>query len=445
MDKGGLSRRTALTLGSAAAALPLVHIRTAGAAGNLSVAFWDHWVPAGNDVMRKQVAAFAEKNKVNVQADFITSVGNKNIMTLAAEAQAGTGHDVQTFPSWEVNNHSTKLEPLDDLMQQLMGQHGPVSASASYLGKVKGHWMAVPSSSGSQNKPPCARISLMKSLAGINVQAMYPASAEAGKQDEWTLDTFLAAAEACHKGGKPFGIGLGQTANSEDFAGALFGVFGAELVTETGDINLKSPAVRQVLEYGQKLVKFFPNEAVSYDDASNNRALISGQSSLILNPPSAWAVALRDNPTVAEDCWTFSMPKGPKGRIVPSLFQFWGVWQFAKNKSAGKDLIAFLSERANVEERCTKVSGYDIPPFDSMLDFKVWEEVGPPKGTVYNYPIRKKHGATPWVAMSPAPADIAVQAYNQGTHSTMLAKLKGGQSIDQVIAWAQNELEGFIR
>ena len=105
-EGAGLSRRAALSIGSAAAALPLVHIRTAGAAGKLSVAFWDHWVPAGNDVMRKQVAAFAEKNKVEVQADFITSVGNKNILTLAAEAQAGTGHDVQTFPSWEVNNHA---------------------------------------------------------------------------------------------------------------------------------------------------------------------------------------------------------------------------------------------------------------------------------------------------------------------------------------------------
>ena len=441
----GLSRRSALSIGSAAAVLPLVHIRTAGAAGKLSVAFWDHWVPAGNDVMRKQVAAFAEKSKVEVQADFITSVGNKNIMTLAAEAQAGTGHDVQTFPSWEVNNHTDTLEPLDDLMNQLIGQFGPVSASATYLGKIKGHWKAIPSSSGSQNKPPCGRISLLKSMAGIDVQALYPASDDTGKQDEWTLDTFLAAAEACHKGGKPFGIGLGQTADSEDFAGALFATFGAELVTEKGDINLQSPAVRQVLEYSQRLVKFFPTEAVSYDDASNNRALISGQSALILNPPSAWAVALRDNPTVAEDCWTFSVPKGPKGRFVPSIFFFWGIWRFAQNKSAGKDLIAFLSERANVEERCTKVSGYDIPPFDSMLDFKAWEEVGPPKGTVYNYPIRKKHGAVPWVAMSPAPPDIAVQAYNQGVHSTMLAKLKCGQSIEQTIAWGQNELEGFVR
>ena len=40
-----VSRRNALQLGAAAAALPLVHIRTAGAAGKLTLGFWDHWVP----------------------------------------------------------------------------------------------------------------------------------------------------------------------------------------------------------------------------------------------------------------------------------------------------------------------------------------------------------------------------------------------------------------
>ena len=89
-----VSRRGALKLGAAAAALPLVHIRTAGAAGKLAIGFWDHWVPAGNEIMQKQVNAWAEKNKVEVTADFITGNGNKLLITGAAEAQAKTGHDI---------------------------------------------------------------------------------------------------------------------------------------------------------------------------------------------------------------------------------------------------------------------------------------------------------------------------------------------------------------
>jgi hypothetical protein len=38
-----------------------------------------------------------------------------------------------------------------------------------------------------------------------------------------------------------------------------------------------------------------------------------------------------------------------------------------------------------------------------------------------------------------------VQIYNRGTMPTMLAKLKAGQSIPQVVSWAENELEGFTR
>ena len=81
----------ACSIGAAAAALPLVHIRTAGAAGKVSIGFWDHWVPGGNDVMQKQVDAWAEKNKVEAHADFITSTGNKLQLTGVAEAQAKAG------------------------------------------------------------------------------------------------------------------------------------------------------------------------------------------------------------------------------------------------------------------------------------------------------------------------------------------------------------------
>ena len=44
-----ISRRRALQIG--AAVLPLVHVRTGHAVGKLALAFWDHWVSGGNDVM----------------------------------------------------------------------------------------------------------------------------------------------------------------------------------------------------------------------------------------------------------------------------------------------------------------------------------------------------------------------------------------------------------
>ena len=104
--------------------------------------------------------------------------------------------------------------------------------------------------------------------------------------------------------------------------------------------------MRQALDYYSRLARFFPPDAPAWDNTSNNKWLISGRGALILNPPSAWAVAKRDAPQVAEQLWTHGMPSGPKGRFAPCLPFFWGVWNFSKNKEAAKSLLVHLSQPA---------------------------------------------------------------------------------------------------
>ena len=72
-------------------------------------------------------------------------------------------------------------------------------------------------------------------------------------------------------------------------------------------------------------------------------------------------------------------------------------------------------------------------------------EVEPPKGTIYNYPARPWHGSEYYIAGSSAPPEIAVQIWNRSLPAGMVARLQSGQSIKQAIAWAKDELEGFVR
>ena len=407
---------------------------------------WDHWVPGANDVLRKQVDTWAAKNRVEVEVDFITSTGKKIVLTAAEEAQAGQGHDIMQVYNWDVGGYAERLEPVDDVVRELSAKYGAYGTISEYLGKIGAHWAAVPSSTGTLNLTTCGRISLLKQYAGIDVVKMYPAGkADPKLSEDWNYETFLHAAEACQKAGYPFGLGLGSTDDSTNNTGVLYAAFGAELVNAKGEITVDSPQVRTMLEYCQKLVKFFPADCISYDDASNNRALISGKSALIMNPPSAWAVAKRDAPDIAADTWHFPCPVGPKGRFIPYNYSYYGVWEFGKNKQAAKELIHYLQSREQVEDRCVASAGYDIPPLTSMADFKIWEDVGPPKGTVYNYPIRPWHNASPNITAYPAPREIAVQMYNRATHPQLLSRLFSGNSIDSAIAWAKNEIEGFIR
>jgi ABC-type glycerol-3-phosphate transport system substrate-binding protein len=123
-----------------------------------------------------------------------------------------------------------------------------------------------------------------------------------------------------------------------------------------------------VLEYAKKLMAVIPPDVYAWDDAGNNRWLISGKGSGIMNPPSAWAVAKRDNPKVSENCWTHPMPRGPKGRFVGQLPQFYGLWSFSKNKAVAKDFLLFISQKPQVAKLVEASFGYDLPSFRSMYD-----------------------------------------------------------------------------
>src|SRR6476619_5321627 len=340
MSRKKLTRRqfVAATAATSAALMTAPYVRGAYAAGKLTMGFWDHWVPDANKASTALVNECAAKEKVEVSIDYITTQGNKLFLTIAAEGQANSGHDILAMPTWWPHAHAEMLEPVNDIMEPLIKRNGQVNGTVQYLGKAGDKWLGVPATIGSQIKGPCSRIDLMKKYANIDVQEMYPAGSPP-KADNWTTDTFLKAAEACYKGGYPFGIGLGETTDSVDTAGAFFQAFGAQLVDAKGNLTVKTDAVRQALEFYHKLIPFLPPDVAAWDDASNNKWLVSGRGALIMNPPSAWAVAKRDAPQVAEQCWTHGFPSGPSGRFAPFLPYFLGTWAFSKNKSAAKSLL----------------------------------------------------------------------------------------------------------
>jgi ABC-type glycerol-3-phosphate transport system substrate-binding protein len=437
-----LSRRVVVASG-AALGLSAPFVRSAYAAGKLSVGFWDHWVPNANDATDKLIKEWAEKEKVDVQIDFITTQANKLLLTGAAESQAKAGHDILAFTGFGPARYSEQMVPVNDLMDELVKTNGKVNATVEYLGKLNGKWLAVPATVGSQIKGPCSRIDYMKKHAGIDVQAMYPAGAPP-KADDWTLDTFLKAAEACHKGGNPFGIGVGNTGDSNDTIGAIFASYGATIVDAKGEITVKTDAVRQAIDFYKRLMKFLPNDVAAWDDASNNKFLISGQASLIMNPPSAWAVAKRDAPQVAEQCWTHGFAKGPKGRFAPFVPFFWGIWNFSKNQSAAKSLLMHLSQPTSVEKMVVASGGYDLPSFEKLTTLKVWAEAEPPKGTLYHYPNPYNHQILS-TAGAPAPHKIAEQINTNNLMCQMAVRHYTGEPMEKVLAWAESEAEGYLR
>src|ERR1700687_2701981 len=114
MSRRKLSRRqfVAATAMSSAALMTAPYIRTAHADGKLTIGFWDHWVPGANKASTDLVNEWAAKEKVEFSIDYIPSQGNKNLLTIATEGQAKSGHDILAMPTWWPHANSELMEQI---------------------------------------------------------------------------------------------------------------------------------------------------------------------------------------------------------------------------------------------------------------------------------------------------------------------------------------------
>ena len=138
------------------------------------------------------------------------------------------------------------------------------------------------------------------------------------------------------------------------------------------------------------------------------------------------------------------MPSGPKGRFAPFIPNYWGIWNFSKNKSAAKSLLMHLSTPAAIEKLVVASGGYDVPSFKNLTTLKVWAEEGPPKGTLFHYPNPYNHQVLS-IAAAPSPPKIAQQIYAQGIMTKMTVRHLQGEAMEKTLAWAESEVEGFMR
>ncbi len=448
-SRRGVLKTAAGTAAASALFTAAPYVRSARTQTTLSLGLWDHWVPGANAECERLCREWGAANNVEVSVDFITSAGERDVVTAAAEARARRGHDILAMRTFVPAQYVDQLESLDDVVAEITSQHGDFTAEGEYLNRHDGVWRAIPAPTGSHTYPIEARLDLILEHAGVDLREVFPAGPRTAEQqayiDEWwTRETFLDLVRTMHEAGYPFGDAISPASDSQDWLGPLFASFGAHLVDADGNLTVDTDEVRTAIEYVAQLVPYMPDDIYAWDDAANNRWLISGRGSMIHNPPSAWAVAVRDAPEIGEQVWHIDIPRGPAGRFRGSLPWNWGVWEFGENKQAAKDLLVWLSDKEQVSHLLRASRGYDMPLLPSYWDHPVWEEEGPPEGTIYNYPIRGDEEV--FLAGMPAPARVGANIYLQGIIPAMVAEhTQAGLSIDDAIHWAEDELAGLMR
>jgi len=202
--------------------------------------------------------------------------------------------------------------------------------------------------------------------------------------DGWNWDTFLVAAEKCHKAG----VAVRHAARHSgpiavDWVRRDVPQLRGPSWSTEGNITVKSDQTRQVLEYAKKLVAFLPPEVFAWDDASNNRALIAGKSAMIFNPPSAWAVAKRDAPQIAEQLWTMVRPRGPRGATPPSS-PILDDLEILAQQVGGEEPDAPSRDPGVGRAAGRRQPGLRLADLHQVQRLQDLGRQGPPKGTLYH-------------------------------------------------------------
>ena len=222
----------------------------------------DHWIPGNNAVLKEICEQWGAANGVEVTVDFITVIGGKLGLTAQAESRAQIGHDVLIMGNWATSMFQNTLEPVNDVVEDIIAEYGPLAEYATDAAYLHGKWLGSPSPTSSISWPLLSRLDYFRDYANIDLQKFFPGDSgrDLALVDSWDYELFLTAAEKLHAGGHSFGAALSGGGNdSNQFLAALFAAYGASIINESGDVSVDSDETRSVLEYLSRLTQFIPD------------------------------------------------------------------------------------------------------------------------------------------------------------------------------------------
>src|SRR2546425_8439874 len=180
-------------------------------------------------------------------------------------------------------------------------------------------------------------------------------------------------------------------------------------------------------------------EVLSWDDASNNRFILSGKGSWIHNPISPYNAALKEKMPIADDINHHTSPAGPAGihSAVPILGL--GVWKFSKNIDVAKEFIQFLFRKENYDAWIVASNAFNHPPLRHFADHPIWARNPKfamlPKEAEYAHPRG-------WPAK---PSEAAQRIDEAFVLPDMTAKAVNGMPTKRAMDWAQDQVARAIK
>jgi len=180
-----------------------------------------------------------------------------------------------------------------------------------------------------------------------------------------TWNDLLASASKLKAVGHPLGIGLSQEGDSNYSLISLLHAYGASLQDESGALTINRPETVEAVKFMIALRQAgLSDDVFAWDASSNNRSLLDGRASLILNGVSAIRAIEIEKPDLAANIRLAPFPAGPARAPQRAVYVVAVnvIWKFSKNRELAKQ---FLADLADVQrEACIRSGLYNLPPFE---------------------------------------------------------------------------------
>jgi len=320
--------RTATAAGVAASVGPFFHVNPARAAKTLKILQWSHFVPGYdrwfNNVYTKE---WGKKNDTEVTVD------NINLALIesraAAEVSAQKGHDLVLFLAPPAV-FEDQVVPMNDVYAACEKRHGKaidLAVKSTYNPKTKRYF------------------AFSDSFVPDPVNYRTDLWGEIGmKPDTWD-DVRVGGKRIKDKHRIPVGIGLSAEIDTAMAMRAIMYSFGAHEQDPDGNLTINSKNTLEALRYVKALFEeCMTPEVLAWDASSNNRQMLAGRSSLVLNAISVTRTGENQKMAIHEKIGLAKAPKGPVRRMgLEHVMNCYVIWKFSENiAGAQKFLIDYV-------------------------------------------------------------------------------------------------------
>ena len=318
----------------------------------LKIGQWSHFVPDYDKwfdgTFTKQ---WGQKHDTNVIVDHINL--NELRARAGAEVSARKGHDLFMFLSPPAAYEKSVID-LSHVYQEVEKKHGKkidLAHKSTYNPKTKKYFAF----SDSYVPDPGNWYKEWWADAG------YP-----NGPDTWD-DLRTGCKKIRDKSGHPCGLGLSQELDTSMAMRALLWSFGGAEQDAHGNVTINSKQTIEALKFMKALYQESETaEVYTWDPSSNNRAMLAGQTSFVMNAISITRQAEREHSEISKHIMISQALKGPVRRIAAEhVMDCYVVWDFAENKEGAQQfLIDYIDSFHDAFEAS---QFYNFPCFPSLV------------------------------------------------------------------------------